>query len=55
MYIDPKRPKTAHQRIKRIMSQVKRIATVVYETRIGMIMKISAVTAASEPTTVAKT
>ena len=55
MYIDPKRPKTAHQRIKRIMSQAKRIATVQCEMRMGMIMKMRAVTAEKEPTTVAKT
>lgn len=55
MYIDPKRPNTAHQRMKRNRSQAKRIATVVYETRMGMTMKISAVTAEKEPTTVAKT
>jgi hypothetical protein len=55
MYIDPKRPKTAHQRMKRIKSQAKRIATVVYEIRMGRIMKTRAVTAEREPTTVAKT
>jgi hypothetical protein len=54
MYIDPKRPKTAHQRMKRIASQAKRIATVVYEIRMGRIMNIRAVTAEREPTTVAK-
>jgi hypothetical protein len=55
MYIDPKRPKTAHQRMKRITSQAKRIATVVYAIRMGRIMNIRAVTAEKEPTTVAKT
>jgi hypothetical protein len=28
IYIDPKRPNTAHQKMKRIVSQAKRIATV---------------------------
>ena len=55
MYIDPKRPKTAHQRGTRMKSQAKRIATVVYKNRRGVIMKMSDVTADMEPTTVAKT
>jgi hypothetical protein len=55
MYIDPKRPNTAHQRMKRMASQAKRIAMVVDEMRIGRIMNIRAVTAEREPTTVAKT
>ena len=55
MYIDPKRPNTAHQRMKRMTSQAKRIAMVVNEMRIGRIMNIRAVTAEREPTTVAKT
>jgi len=55
MYIDPNRPKTAHQRMKMIQSQAKRSATVVNEAMRGRIMKIRAVTAEREPTTVAKT
>jgi hypothetical protein len=55
IYNDPNSPKTAHQRMNRMTSHAKRIATVAYDNKIGIIAKISAVTADREATTVANT